>query len=57
MRAETPVLVVRIMRDETMDILAPGRYLDALVEGGGALRLRERVVVWRSRGYAVSIPL
>ena len=44
-RAETPFLVVRIMRDGAMDLFATGRYLDALVEEGGALRLRERVVV------------
>ena len=31
-RAETPVLVVRIMRDGTMDLFATGRYLDLLVE-------------------------
>ena len=44
-RAETPFLVVRIMRDGAMDLFATGRYLDALVEEGGALRFRERVVV------------
>ena len=44
-RTETPFLVVRIMRDGTMDLFATGRYLDAVVEEGGALRLRERVVV------------
>lgn len=44
-RAETPFLVVRIMRDGTMALFATGRYLDALVEEAGALRFRERVVV------------
>jgi len=44
-RAETPFLVVRIMRDGTMALFATGRYLDALVEEVGALRFRERVVV------------
>jgi 3-phenylpropionate/cinnamic acid dioxygenase small subunit len=44
-RAETPFLVVRIMRDGTMDLFATGRYLDLLVEEEGALRFRERVVV------------
>ena len=44
-RAETPFLVVRIMRDGTMDLFATGRYLDVLVEDQGALRFRERVVV------------
>jgi anthranilate 1,2-dioxygenase small subunit len=44
-RAETPFLVVRIMRDGTMDLFATGRYLDLLIEEEGALRFRERVVV------------
>ncbi len=44
-RAETPFLVVRIMRDGTMALFATGRYLDALVEEADALRFRERVVV------------
>ena len=44
-RAETPFLVVRIMRDGTMALFATGRYLDALVAEAGALRFRERVVV------------
>jgi len=45
MRAETPFLVVRIMRDGAMALFATGRYLDALVEDAGVLRFRERVVV------------
>jgi anthranilate 1,2-dioxygenase small subunit len=45
MRAETPFLVVRIMRDGRMDLFATGRYLDAVVMEAGALRFRERVVV------------
>lgn len=44
-RAETPFLVVRIMRDGTMSLFATGRYVDALVEEAGVLRFRERVVV------------
>ena len=44
-RAETPFLVVRIMRDGRMDLFATGRYLDAVVEEAGALRFRERLVV------------
>ena len=43
--AETPFLVVRVMRDGTMDLFATGRYVDRLVDEGGALRFRERVVV------------
>ena len=45
MRTETPFLVVRIMRDGTMDLFATGRYLDVLVEEDRALRFRERIVV------------
>ena len=44
-RAETPFLVVRIMRDGRMDLFATGRYLDAIVEEAGRLRFRERLVV------------
>jgi anthranilate 1,2-dioxygenase small subunit len=58
-RAETPFLVVRVMRDGTMDIFATGRYLDALVDDGGTLRLRERVVVCDSSRFdtLLAIPL
>jgi 3-phenylpropionate/cinnamic acid dioxygenase small subunit len=44
-RAETPFLVARIMRDGTTDLFATGRYLDRLVEEAGALRFRERIAV------------
>ncbi|HXJ80055.1 MAG TPA: aromatic-ring-hydroxylating dioxygenase subunit beta [Candidatus Methylomirabilis sp.] len=44
-RAETPFLVVRIMRDGTMDLFATGRYLDILVEEEDAIHFRERIVV------------
>jgi 3-phenylpropionate/cinnamic acid dioxygenase small subunit len=44
-RAETPFLVARIMRDGTTDLFATGRYLDLLVEEAGLLRFRERLVV------------
>ena len=58
-RAETPFLVVRIMHDGTMDLFATGRYLDALVDDGGVLRLRERVVVCDSSRFdtLLAIPL
>lgn len=57
--AETPFLVVRIMRDGTMDLFATGRYLDALVDDGGLLRLRERIVVCDSGRFdtLLAIPL
>ena len=45
MRAETPFLVVRVMRDGTMDLFATGRYVDTMVDDGGTLRFRERLVV------------
>jgi 3-phenylpropionate/cinnamic acid dioxygenase small subunit len=45
LRAETPFLVVRIVRGGAMDLFATGRYLDVLVEDGGVLRFRERLVV------------
>jgi anthranilate 1,2-dioxygenase small subunit len=44
-RAEVPFLVVRIMRDGTMSLFATGRYVDVVVEDGGTLRFRERIVV------------
>jgi 3-phenylpropionate/cinnamic acid dioxygenase small subunit len=44
-QSETPFLVVRIMRDGTMDLFATGRYMDVLVEDQGTFRFRERVVV------------
>jgi 3-phenylpropionate/cinnamic acid dioxygenase small subunit len=44
-RAETPFLVVRVMRDGAMDLFATGRYVDTMVDEGGALRFRERLVI------------
>jgi 3-phenylpropionate/cinnamic acid dioxygenase small subunit len=57
--AETPFLVVRIMRDGRMDLFATGRYLDKLVEENGALKFSERVVVCDSARFdtLVAIPL
>jgi 3-phenylpropionate/cinnamic acid dioxygenase small subunit len=59
LRAETPFLVVRIMRDGRMDLFATGRYVDVLAEEAGALRLRERVVVCDSNRVdtLLAIPL
>jgi len=58
-RAETSFLVVRIMRDGRMDLFATGRYLDVLVDEGGALRFRERVVVCDNNRFdtLLAIPL
>ncbi len=58
-RAETPFLVVRIMRSGTMDIFATGRYVDLLVKDGSGLRFRERIVVCDSSRFdtLLAIPL
>ena len=43
---ESPFVVIRIMRDGTMDVFATGRYLDRVhAADDGALRLAERIVV------------
>lgn len=44
-RAETPFLVVRIMRDGASDLFASGRYLDRYDLESEQPRLAERVVV------------
>ena len=45
-RAETPFLVVRTMRDGATSVFASGRYLDLFRrDGAGMLRLAERIVV------------
>jgi len=41
---ETPFLIVRIMRDGTMEVFATGRYLDRVADESGALKFHERVV-------------
>ncbi len=43
--AETPFLVVRVMRDGTMDLFATGRYVDTMADEDDTLRFRERLVV------------
>jgi len=42
-----------------MDLFATGRYLDLLVDHGGALRFRERIVVCDSSRFdtLLAIPL
>jgi 3-phenylpropionate/cinnamic acid dioxygenase small subunit len=59
-RTEASFLVVRIMRDGTMDLFATGRYLD-LVEDDkdGKLRFRERIAVCDSNRFdtLVAIPV
>ncbi|MGH7367306.1 MAG: aromatic-ring-hydroxylating dioxygenase subunit beta [Candidatus Rokuibacteriota bacterium] len=43
--AATPFLVVRVMRDGTMDLFATGRYMDTMIDEADTLRFRERLVV------------
>ena len=59
-QTETSFLVVRIMRDGTMDVFATGRYLDRVeMDSDGALRFQERIVVCDSNRFdtLVAIPL
>jgi len=45
-RAESPFLVIRIMRDGRMDVFATGRYLDRVrPDATGSLRFAERIVI------------
>lgn len=57
-RVETPFLVMRIMRDGTMDAFACGRYLDQ-VRASGTMKLVERIVVCDSARVdtLIAIPL
>jgi 3-phenylpropionate/cinnamic acid dioxygenase small subunit len=57
--AETPFLVVRIMRDAKTELFATGVYLDKLREADGALRFIERIVVCDSGHFdtLLAIPL
>jgi anthranilate 1,2-dioxygenase small subunit/terephthalate 1,2-dioxygenase oxygenase component beta subunit len=61
LRAEAPFVVVRTMRDGTMDVFAAGRYLDLVRREGDGRRLRfaERVVVCDSPNFdtLLAIPL
>jgi 3-phenylpropionate/cinnamic acid dioxygenase small subunit len=58
-RCETPFVVIRIMRDGKMELFATGRYLDRVVEEGGSLKFRERLVVCDSSRFdtLLAIPL
>ncbi len=57
--AETPFLVVRIMRDGRTDLFVTGVYLDRLREVDGRLRFAERIVVCDSHVFdtLLAIPL
>ena len=59
-RTEAPFIVVRIMRDGTMDVFATGRYLDLVEEdAAGRLLFRARIVLCDSNRFdtLVAIPL
>lgn len=43
--AETPFLVIRIMRGGQMDIFATGKYVDVLLRADKRMLLRQRIVV------------
>jgi 3-phenylpropionate/cinnamic acid dioxygenase small subunit len=57
---ETPFLIVRIMRDGTMEMFATGCYRDKVAtDGTGALKFAERIVVCDGGRFdtLVAIPL
>ena len=58
-RAETPFLVVRIMRDGKMDLFATGRYFDRVFVQEEEIKFQERIVVCDSSRFdtLVAIPL
>jgi 3-phenylpropionate/cinnamic acid dioxygenase small subunit len=57
--AETPFIIARITRNARTDLFATGVYRDRVVEGDGALRFRERIVVCDSNHFdtLLAIPL
>jgi 3-phenylpropionate/cinnamic acid dioxygenase small subunit len=59
-RAETPFLVIRTMREGQMDVFAAGCYLDQVgADGAGTLRFTERLVICDSPRFdtLLAIPL
>jgi 3-phenylpropionate/cinnamic acid dioxygenase small subunit len=57
--AETPFLVVRIMRDGSTDLFVTGVYLDRISDEAGNLRFVERLVICDSGHFdtLLAIPL
>ncbi|WP_420227346.1 aromatic-ring-hydroxylating dioxygenase subunit beta [Pigmentiphaga litoralis] len=57
--AETPFVVVRIMRDGQTDVFASGRYVDRIVDEAGTLKFAERIAVCDSNNIdtLLAIPL
>ncbi|HVL59547.1 MAG TPA: aromatic-ring-hydroxylating dioxygenase subunit beta [Burkholderiaceae bacterium] len=56
-RAESPFVVVRIMRDGSSLLFASGRYVDRLIDAGAELKLAERVVVCDSSSFDTLLAL
>ena len=56
-RSETSFFVARIMRDGTTDVYATGRYMDVFAVNGGALTIRERIVVCDSSRFDTLLAL
>lgn len=58
-QAETPFIVARITRNARTDLFATGVYRDRVLDTGGALRFRERIVVCDSNHFdtLLAIPL
>jgi anthranilate 1,2-dioxygenase small subunit len=60
LRAEAPFVVIRTMRNGTMDVFAAGRYLDVMrLDEGGTLRFAKREVICDSPNFdtLLAIPL
>jgi hypothetical protein len=57
--AETPFLVVRIMRDGRTDLFATGVYIDRICDQAGNPRFAERIVVCDSGHFdtMLAIPI
>jgi anthranilate 1,2-dioxygenase small subunit/terephthalate 1,2-dioxygenase oxygenase component beta subunit len=57
--AETPFIVARITRNARTDLFATGVYRDRVLDSGGTLRFRQRIVVCDSSHFdtLLAIPL
>lgn len=57
--AETPFIVARITRNARTDLFATGIYRDRVLDSGGALRFRQRIVICDSNHFdtLLAIPL
>jgi anthranilate 1,2-dioxygenase small subunit/terephthalate 1,2-dioxygenase oxygenase component beta subunit len=57
--AETPFIVARITRNARTDLFATGIYRDRVLDSGGALHFRQRIVICDSNHFdtLLAIPL